>query len=201
MQVTEASGKPQGRVVVVHDDMPMRRAQLAAFLSQWAESEHVELVTAEMPEAGEPPAPEPGCRMVIFSIGSLMLERSVVLQQIVGYTAQYDQLPVVLLTEAGSARDAATAFQAGARGYIPASIEPEVALNALTFILNGGHFFPPTALHLASRGSRGRNHNPDDPTGLASGILGKIYRVRRDGPGLHGRAVEPENASGIRRVS
>jgi DNA-binding NarL/FixJ family response regulator len=39
------------------------------------------------------------------------------------------------------------AFEAGAAGFMPTSIDPSVALQALSLIKCGGSFFPPSALH------------------------------------------------------
>lgn len=177
MQTAEGTAGSPGHLVLVHDDMPLRRAQLTAFLARWAELERVGLVTAGMPGADDVLDLHPQCRMVVFSLGSMVFDRSPALHQVLGLAEQYPQVPAVILAEAGSARDAATAFQAGAKGYIPATIEPDVALHALSFILNGGHFFPPSALQMPRSGSRGGGDG--DSGSLGSGIFGVIYRLRR----------------------
>ncbi len=151
MHTAEGNAGSTGHLVLVHDDMPMRRAELTAFLSHWAALERVGLMAAGMPGAEDPPELHPQCLMVLFSIGSVALERSPALHQVLALAEQHQQIPAVILAEAGSARDAATAFQAGAKGYIPASIEPEVALRALSFILHGGHFFRPAPCRCRAR--------------------------------------------------
>lgn len=180
MQTAEGSAGSTGHLVLVQDDMPLRRAELTAFLSHWAELERVGLMTAGMPDVDAVPELHPQCRMVILSIGGLVLDRSPAMHQVLALAEHYPQTPAVILADAGSARDAATAFQAGAKGYIPASIEPDVALHALSFILNGGHFFPPSALQTPRSGSRG---DPDDGGTLGGGIFGVIYRLPRPDTG------------------
>ena len=179
MHTAEGNAGSTGHLVLVHDEMPMRRAELTAFLSHWAALEHVGLMAAGMPGAEDPPELHPQCLMVMFSIGSVALERSPALHQVLALAEQHQQIPAVILAEAGSARDAATAFQAGAKGYIPASIEPEVALRALSFILHGGHFFPPSALQVPRSGGRG---GTDEGGSLGRAVFGVVYRLRRGDP-------------------
>lgn len=186
MNTAEGNAGSTSHIVIVHDDMPMRRAQLTAFLDAWAASEQVALIASAMPGANAEPRLDPLCRMVILSIGSLTFDRSPALHRVLSMAAQDQQIPAVVLAEAGSARDAATAFRAGAKGYIPASIEPHVALRALSFILHGGHFFPPTALQATRPGGRGGN---DDTGRMGISIRGVTYRarggettIRRPGP-------------------
>jgi DNA-binding CsgD family transcriptional regulator len=50
--------------------------------------------------------------------------------------------------------EAVRALESGADGLLPATLAPDVATNALAFILTGGTFFPPEALRAASGGSR-----------------------------------------------
>lgn len=169
MQISEGNVGSASHLVIACDEMPMRRAQLAAFLSQWAIVERVELVTVDMPDTLHPLDLQARCRMVIFSIGSVVLDRSPIPSLIQRLGEQHQTVAVVVMADAGSAHDAAAAFQAGAKGYIPASIEPDVALRALSFILNGGHFFPPSALQAtrpaSRRGNDGGGTSGNDPFG------------------------------------
>ena len=57
------------------------------------------------------------------------------------------QTPVVVLSDREEPNEVCAAFEAGAAGFMPTSIDPSVALQALSFIKCGGSFFPPSALH------------------------------------------------------
>ncbi len=59
---------------------------------------------------------------------------------------KYADTPLVLVSEREEAEEVVAAFKAGARGFIPMSVTPPVAMQAFTFIMSGGSFFPPTAL-------------------------------------------------------
>jgi DNA-binding NarL/FixJ family response regulator len=40
------------------------------------------------------------------------------------------------------------AYRASCRGFVPTNMDPSLALQAITFIANGGTFYPPSALRL-----------------------------------------------------
>ena len=194
MNTAEGGADAAGYLVHLYDELPLRRAELAAFLSHWAALERVGLVPAGMPDSEDGPNLQPQCRMVVFSIGSLALDRSPALGHMLGLTEQHQEIPTVVLAEAGGARDAAVAFQAGASGYIPASIEPEIALRALSFILHGGHFFPPTALQTPRAARRGGGD--DGGSRLGSSVFVRFYRLRTD----RRRALGAKGAAAGRRA-
>ena len=177
MHIAKTRVEAKADFVLLLDDLAMRRAQLTAFLSDWAELEQVELNTAGMPEAEDALEIAPACVMLILSIGSVEFDHSPAMGHVVATAERHAQLPSVILAEAGSGRDAAMAFRAGARGYIPASMEPEVALRALSFILHGGHFFPPSALRLPRSPAGG---GPEDVTNQRGAVIAPIYPIRRD---------------------
>jgi DNA-binding NarL/FixJ family response regulator len=55
--------------------------------------------------------------------------------------------------------EARHAFDAGARGFLPTTMEPDVLLAALSFILRGGSYFPPQ--HTESSGWTGAEMQTD----------------------------------------
>jgi DNA-binding NarL/FixJ family response regulator len=59
---------------------------------------------------------------------------------------KYAEAPLVLVSEREEPEEVVAAFQAGARGFIPMSITTPVAIQAFTFIMGGGSFYPPAAL-------------------------------------------------------
>jgi DNA-binding NarL/FixJ family response regulator len=76
--------------------------------------------------------------------------------------AALPQVPVVLFSDVEDAEEVVAAFRAGINSFIPASIEPELVPQTLTFIMGGGSYFPPSAL-LELR----REPSPGDGTGAA----------------------------------
>jgi len=60
-------------------------------------------------------------------------------------------VPVAMVSDHEDRGEVMAAFRAGVRGFVPSTLEPELALQALTFVLGGGTFFPPQVLDRPSR--------------------------------------------------
>jgi DNA-binding NarL/FixJ family response regulator len=52
----------------------------------------------------------------------------------------------VVVSDREESEEVIRAFSAGANGFIPTNYEPEITRQALSFIIGGGSFFPPTIL-------------------------------------------------------
>jgi DNA-binding CsgD family transcriptional regulator len=61
------------------------------------------------------------------------------------------QALLVIISDREDPQEIRAAFQEGAIGFMPTSIEPAVAFQALSFIRSGGSFFPPSALSTSLR--------------------------------------------------
>src|SRR5829696_2152464 len=57
--------------------------------------------------------------------------------------ARVGSTPLVILSDSGSRKEVVAAFTAGAQGYLYAGTNPQLALQALSFIFKGGSYFPP----------------------------------------------------------
>jgi DNA-binding NarL/FixJ family response regulator len=131
--------------VVVADLMPLRRAEIMSFLQHWADSVGVTLLDLDprlLTEIGNCH----GCRMFILNVGAQSVDTPEPAPWLEAVHAAAPDAPIVVISDREEAGEIVAAFRYGVRGYIPASIEPTLALQALTFILNGGQFFPPNAL-------------------------------------------------------
>jgi DNA-binding NarL/FixJ family response regulator len=84
--------------------------------------------------------------MIIFNVGGQPLDGPEPRSWIADAQRHMPDGPLVILSDREDRNDIIAAIRLGVRGFIPSSTSPVVALQALTFILNGGQFFPPTAL-------------------------------------------------------
>ncbi|WP_188854434.1 hypothetical protein [Aureimonas glaciei] len=124
--------------VIIVDGMQLRRAQIAAFLLPWCVQHGLNLQTVE-PEKID--ALEVA-RMIVLPFSANYLTSAERLRLIRELRQAMPQTPIVILTDHSSQEEIVAALEAGVMGYIPGSIEPHLALDALTFILEGGHYFP-----------------------------------------------------------
>lgn len=104
---------------------------------------------------------------------------------------------LVILSDNEAQSEIIAAFRAGARGYISMNTNPSVALQALTFILAGGSFFPPAALSempspnvRSEDGTPGITHNATKLGFSASNTNGHHATGSEDGAGNGGCGVE-----------
>jgi len=84
--------------------------------------------------------------MVILNLGSASVEdpqQRALLEYIRSFAPE---AALVVLSDREEPEEVCAAFQDGAAGFIPTSIDPSVAFQALSFIKGGGWFFPPSAL-------------------------------------------------------
>ena len=86
------------------------------------------------------------CEMVILSVGSASVQDR---QQEIWIKSVRTLLPealLVIISDLEEPKEVCAAFEAGAAGFMPTSLDPAVALKALSVIRSGGYFFPRSAL-------------------------------------------------------
>jgi DNA-binding NarL/FixJ family response regulator len=126
--------------------MKLRRASLARLIQEWAATRHLP-VTA-IPVTGLPSEfeAEPNFRLMVFSVGGASLDDAETQACLRELVALMPTAPLVVVSDLERPNEVATAFTAGARAFLPTSIEPKLALQVLAFVLDGGSFFPPHLL-------------------------------------------------------
>jgi DNA-binding NarL/FixJ family response regulator len=132
--------------VMVIDAMTLRRAGLISVLAPWAASEKIELIPITPSEICEELKKEMDCKMTIFCFGGLSILRPENLQQVKVLHALAPDAHLVVLSDMAEPVEVVAAFNAGARGFVRTDLEPELATQVFSFILNGGSYFPPSAM-------------------------------------------------------
>jgi DNA-binding NarL/FixJ family response regulator len=149
-----AEGEP---VVAVVDPLVLRRSALMSFLHEWSVVQRVRLV-AIAPEA-LPEVADLKCTipLVLLSLGGLPAGEAMPKLWLEQTRRVLQGTPIAVVSDREVPEDAVAAFEAGAMGFVPTSTEPQLAIQAFTFIMRGGSYFPPGAL--LARSPRG-NHRP-----------------------------------------
>ena len=154
-----AIGKP---FVVIIDSKNLRRASITSLLEPWAKSENLRLTSFTPAQAREALQADTNFRMLIFSIGGESIAAQENLQQLKVLRALATNAPLVIMSDREDAQDIATAFSTEAQGFIHGGITSSLAYQALSFILNGGSYFPTSAVHhLQARLEQAQNSPPD----------------------------------------
>jgi DNA-binding NarL/FixJ family response regulator len=135
---------PPKKTVFVVDTMAFRRARAESFLSPWARNENVELISLDPDEAHAKLAERAECDMLIYSVGAPSPYEVFTEIQVL-HTLRRDAALAIVSDDEHPATVLA-AMRCGAQGYFSNSMAPELALQALSFVLHGGTYFPPTAI-------------------------------------------------------
>ena len=139
---------PFRKTVFLVDAMAFRRARAESFLSPWARNESVELISLDADEAHTRLVERAVCDMLIYNVGAPSPHEVFTEIQVL-HTLRRDAALAIVSDDENPATVLA-AIRCGAQGYFSNSMAPELALQALSFVLHGGTYFPPTAI-LASQ--------------------------------------------------
>ncbi len=132
------SGKDQ---VLVIDQMPLRRAQVVRFLECWAQEHGLRIASSSIAEVTSSGQPR-GCRIQLLSLCAEDIGDAELSAAYRMLRAVYPNAPIVVLDSAAHIESVRFAFRIGAASYIPSTLEADVALAALSFVLDGGSYFP-----------------------------------------------------------
>jgi DNA-binding NarL/FixJ family response regulator len=139
---------PFTKTVFLVDAMAFRRARAESFLNPWARNESVELISLDPDEAHTRLVERAVCDMLIYSVGAPSPQEVFTEIQVLHTLRREAALAIVSDDE--NPATVLAAIRCGAQGYFSNSMPPDLALQALSFVLHGGTYFPPTAI-LASQ--------------------------------------------------
>jgi DNA-binding NarL/FixJ family response regulator len=139
---------PFKKTVFLVDAMAFRRARAESFLNPWARNESVDLISLDPDEAHTRLVERAVCDMLIYSVGAPSPHEVFTEIQVLHTLRREAALAIVSDDE--NPATVLAAMRCGAQGYFSNSMAPELALQALSFVLHGGTYFPPTAI-LASQ--------------------------------------------------
>lgn len=142
--VSEQKGSDDRRIVAFLTLSAGMRTDAARLLGDWSQKEGLTLRFASGASPGS--TVNPDCRLMVIDVGGRSIGKRAVQRTIGNARSSFPEVPLVIISDLDDRAEVFSAFQSGVQGYIPASLEPEIALQALTFILGGGTYFPSAAL-------------------------------------------------------
>ena len=181
--------RPEKPHIIIIDSKRLRQAGIARLLDAWAGAKGL---TVSAVSLGRPIESHiaASCAMVILSVGSASVADPQQ-QALIKYTRKsMPRAPLIIFSDREEAEEVCSAFDAGAAGFMPTSLDPSVALQALSFIKCGGSFFPPSALHkekptvIAQSGVEATNQadvGPSKTTWTLSAKQEEVLRLLRQG--------------------
>jgi DNA-binding NarL/FixJ family response regulator len=135
-----------GASIVIVDLMEFRRALVVHFLKDWAAAENVKLLSLQPIEAHQALREGLACKMIIFNAGVASCTRPETLAEIRVLRALAPSASLVVLADDEVAEDVVAVMQGGAEGYLSNHSDPALILHTLSFVLQGGTYFPRSAV-------------------------------------------------------
>jgi DNA-binding NarL/FixJ family response regulator len=132
--------------ILIIDSKKLRQAGIMRLFEAWADTVGLAMsaIGPEMPL--ERCSIDASYEVVILSVGSASVQDR---QQEIWIRSVRTLLPealLVVISDLEEPKEVCAAFEAGAAGFMPTSLDPAVALKALSVIRSGGYFFPRSAV-------------------------------------------------------
>ena len=134
---------PDDSTIVVVDTLPLRTVGLITVLDQLSEAKRSRVASLTPDEAERFIESDSHCSMIIYNVGGASVAEHPHVRRIKSLRARAGSTPFVILSESDSRKEVVAAFTAGAQGYLYAGTNPQLAVQALSFISKGGSYFPP----------------------------------------------------------
>jgi DNA-binding NarL/FixJ family response regulator len=132
--------------LLIVDTKRLRQAAIMRLLEGWADAMGL-TVKAVMPDARlDTDYTSGNCEMIIVSVGGASIQDPSQVTLLAGVRRLMPQVPLVIISDRDEPQEVCAAFQQEAIGFMPTSIEPALAFQALSFMRSGGSFFPPCVL-------------------------------------------------------
>lgn len=133
----------QSQIVVI-DPKKLRQAAIVRLIEDWATTNGLIVLAISEPEdIGR----ASNCAIVVLNVGGAsVLEAPTQFWMRLARSA-LAPAPLVVFSDREERNEISAAFDQGARGFIATNLEPNLALEALTFLRRGGSFFPPSTIH------------------------------------------------------
>lgn len=155
--------------LVIIDDKWLRREWAASHIKVWAETNTLDVVALDPSHAVDEFCSHPDCRMVILCLGVESVADTSKLIKAVRALVPCAALMVV--SDSEQPGELVAAIEAGAVGYVSTDHDPDLLLRALSFILDGGSYFPASAIlgAVGNGGGRRNELHEDAPVGADDG--------------------------------
>ena len=139
---TSAGGVKKTELLII-DSKRLRQASIRRLLDIWADAMGL-IVKVVVPDAPLDTCCTPdNCEMTIISVGGASIEDAQHQATIERVRTLMPQALLVIISDREDPKEICAAFKDGASGFMPTSLEPALAFQALSFIRSGGSFFPP----------------------------------------------------------
>lgn len=139
------------RTVMLVDSHELRGAGLMKLLIDWASANDVDIISRRPDDVVDALSDATTFDMIIVSLGGSSVTDSRHASEIRIVRALAPDARLVVMSDVEETQEIQTALQLGAHGYLTSLMQPDLALDALSFILRGGSYFPHDIMREALR--------------------------------------------------
>jgi DNA-binding NarL/FixJ family response regulator len=133
-------------VVLIVDELELRRAGFASVIDGWARSEGLEVEAISPIDLSVQNAKDRDIKLIIFSVGGASLDEPQIREYAASIAALFPDKPCCVISDRGEPDEAVAAAKLCVRAFLSTNMDADVACQAFTFILGGGSYFPREAL-------------------------------------------------------
>jgi DNA-binding NarL/FixJ family response regulator len=191
MRTERSSGeRVDAPYIIIIDAKKLRQAGIVRLFEAWAQAFGLNVIAVSPDAPSASGSIDANCEMILLSVGSASVEDPEQLACLKSVHTLIPNAALVVLSDREDSKEICAAFEAGAAGFLPTSIEPSVALQALSFIRSGGSFFPPSALSMPSSAqatTNGSDQSHPAPCQLMDGVSSltlkqaEVFTLLREG--------------------
>lgn len=149
----------ESNFLTIVDGNVLRQAAISCLFREWAGSYELEIAQVAPDDLLTALDSSRAWRMIILSVGNESIQTVALQIRLRHLQAISATVPIVIVSDGDNAAEIVAAYRAGCNGYLPTSLQPELALKALDFILGGGTYFPPSILENREDATE---HGPDE---------------------------------------
>ena len=136
------SVSPNEPTVLIVDPLPLRNLGLVVVLDRLSAARKFRLASLTPEGAEKWIDADTNCSMIIYNVGGSSIADHKHQKRIKELRAHAGGVPLVIFSDNDSRAEIFSAFSAGAQGFLYAGTDSHLALQALSFIFNGGSYFP-----------------------------------------------------------
>jgi DNA-binding NarL/FixJ family response regulator len=133
-------------VLLIIDEHKLRGASLESLLSNWAKSREVAIKHVAPRDVLREFDGTANWRLIIFNVGGASLNTGEFGTLVKVVPSLAGDAPTVVVADREEPAEIVSAYRANCRGFLPTNMAPALAFQALSFVMDGGSYFPPSAL-------------------------------------------------------
>lgn len=142
----EAAALDRRSFTIVADALELRRAALSQLMQDWARARQMEILPVDPSLDDLAVQDGRSCALVLFNLGCASVTQPESAEWLKRAKERFPAAPLAIVSDRDDAEEVICAFRSGVQGFIPSRTPPDMALQAMSFIVSGGSFFPPGAL-------------------------------------------------------